>query len=109
MRARALAPAAMSIRLRVRRGLRRWMAVTESPRAVCVSLLSDHHASRAAAIVKDAERVPDIPMLRSNAAAFIHERADGHISDIDGAGDHGHTNEEIVAAARAEIGRLSAS
>ena len=121
-------------------------------------------AVRAATIVKDVEQVPDIPMFRSNTAAFVHELPPAAISDAAGAGDHvrvqvltnagaldrdkqlavvsrltelvveasegripaervwvllteaipggwglwghAHTNEEIVDAARAEIGRL---
>lgn len=122
-------------------------------------------AARAAAIVKDAEQVPDIPLFRSNTAAFVHELDTAAISDVDGQSDHArvqvltntgaldrekqltvtsaltalvvdasggviaadrvwvllteaipggwglqghaHTNDEIVAAARAEIERLS--
>ena len=110
------------------------------------------------------EAVPDIPMFRQNTAAFIHDLADGALSNVDGesgyvrvqvltnagaldrakqlavverftaivaeaAGDgsladrtwvllteatpggwglggHANTNEELVAAARAEIARL---
>ena len=123
-------------------------------------------AARAANIVKTVEQVPDIPMFRSNTAAFVHELPPTAISDAAGAGDHvrvqvltnagaldrdkqlavvaeltslvveasegripaervwvllteatpggwglwghAHTNEEIVDAARAEIGRLQA-
>ena len=123
-------------------------------------------AARAANIVKTVEQVPDIPMFRSNTAAFVHELPTTAISDAAGAGDHvrvqvltnadaldrdkqlavvaeltdlvveasegrisaervwvllteatpggwglwghAHTNEEIVDAARAEIGRLQA-
>jgi phenylpyruvate tautomerase PptA (4-oxalocrotonate tautomerase family) len=123
-------------------------------------------AARAAAIVKNIEQVPDIPMFRNNTAAFVHELSPAAISDASGAGDHArvqvltnagaldrekqlavvtalsdlvveasdgrmpaeriwvllteatpggwglwghaHTNDELVAAARAEIGRLKA-
>ena len=125
-----------------------------------------HVAARAASIVKAVEQVPDIPMFRSNTAAFVHELPPPAISDAAGAGDHvrvqvltnagaldrekqlavvaeltglvveasegripaervwvllteaipggwglwghAHTNEEIVEAARSEIGRLQA-
>lgn len=113
------------------------------------------------------EEVPNIPMFRTNTAAFIHDLPEGSISNVDGASNHvrvqvltnagaldrdkqlavveqftalvaaaagdegylertwvllteatpggwglvghAHTNDELVAAARAEIGRLSAS
>jgi phenylpyruvate tautomerase PptA (4-oxalocrotonate tautomerase family) len=45
-------------------------------------------AQDAAATVKSVEQVPDIPMFRSNTAAFVHELAPGAISDVDGSGDH---------------------
>jgi len=125
-----------------------------------------HVAARAASIVKTVEQVPDIPMFRSNTAAFVHELPPAAISDAAGAGDHvrvqvltnagaldrekqfavvaeltalvveasegripaervwvllteatpggwglwghAHTNEDIVEAARSEIGRLQA-
>ncbi|KQO97015.1 hypothetical protein ASF30_18370 [Leifsonia sp. Leaf264] len=121
-------------------------------------------ARQAASVVKQVEQVPDIPMFRSNTAAFVHDLAAGALSDVDGADDHvrvqvltnadaldrdkqievvrrltdlvveasggsiaadrvwvllteatpggwglwghAHTNDEIVQAARAEIGRL---
>ena len=72
------------------------------------------------------EQVPDIPMFRQNTAAFIHE-----LPAVDAAGDprlvsrtwvllteapdggwgldgHANTNEELVAAARAQIASLRA-
>ncbi|MFE1665756.1 hypothetical protein [Microbacterium sp. P02] len=119
-----------------------------------------------ATAVKEIEEVPDIPMFHKNTAAFIHELAEGDLSNVDGdtnyvrvqvltnagaldrdkqiaavsrltaivaaaAGDpglsdrtwvllteavpggwglwgHAHTNDEIVTAARTEIGRLQA-
>ena len=127
---------------------------------------ADPHAlaQTLAATLMEIEQVPDIPMFRSNTAAFVHELPDGAISNVDGAGNyvrvqvltnagaldrdkqlavverftaivaaaagdasfadrtwvllteavpggwglHGHanTNEELVAAARAEIARL---
>ena len=121
-------------------------------------------AARLAATLMEIEQVPDIPMFRSNTAAFVHELPADAIANVDGAGDyvrvqvltnagaldrakqlavverftgivaeaagdsslagrtwvllteavpggwglHGHanTNEELVAAARAEIARL---
>jgi phenylpyruvate tautomerase PptA (4-oxalocrotonate tautomerase family) len=118
----------------------------------------------AATLVKSVEQVPDIPMVRQNTAAFVHEMPAAAISNVDGdsnyvrvqvltnagaldrdkqvalvakmtdlvaeaANDpelktrtwvllteaapggwglwgHAQTNEELVSAARAEIGRL---
>jgi phenylpyruvate tautomerase PptA (4-oxalocrotonate tautomerase family) len=118
----------------------------------------------AAATVKDVEQVPDIPMFRTNTAAFVHEVPGTSFANVDGdgthvrvqvltnagalnrdqqlavverltalvataAGDetfrertwvllteaapggwglwgHAHSNDELVGAARAEIGRL---
>ena len=34
------------------------------------------------------EEVPDIPMFRENTAAFVHDLADGAISDVDGESNH---------------------
>ncbi|RLP75559.1 hypothetical protein D9V32_08775 [Mycetocola tolaasinivorans] len=45
-------------------------------------------ARRAAEIVKRAERVPDIPLFRTNTAAFVHELPAEAISDAAGASDH---------------------
>ena len=45
-------------------------------------------AARAANIVKTVEQVPDIPMFRSNTAAFVHELPPAAISDAAGSGDH---------------------
>ena len=129
---------------------------------------ADPHAlaQTLAATLMEIEQVPDIPMFRSNTAAFVHELPAGAISNVDGAGNyvrvqvltnagaldrdkqlavverftaivaaaagdasladrtwvllteavpggwglHGHanTNEELVAAARAEIASLRA-
>jgi len=121
----------------------------------------------AARTVMEVEQVPDIPLVRQNTAAFVHELPAGHVSNVDGesgyvrvqvltnagalsreqqlavveqltalvasaAADptlmertwvllteavaggwglkgHAHTNEELVAAARAEIAALQAS
>jgi phenylpyruvate tautomerase PptA (4-oxalocrotonate tautomerase family) len=41
-----------------------------------------------ATAVKTIEQVPDIPMFRKNTAAFVHDVADGSLSDVDGDGDH---------------------
>ena len=122
-------------------------------------------AQQMAAAVMAVEQVPDIPMLRKNTVAFVHEMPAGALSNVDGdadgvrvqvltnagaldrgkqlavverltglvaaaAGDpgiadrtwvllteaaeggwglwgHAHENAELVAAARAEIGRLA--
>src|SRR5271163_1953155 len=47
---------------------------------------SDPHALArdAAATVKSIEQVPDIPMFRKNTAAFVHELANGALSNVDG-------------------------
>jgi len=128
---------------------------------------ADKHAlaQALAATLKEIEGVPDIPMFRSNTAAFVHELPGGAISNVDGDGNyvrvqvltnagaldrdkqlavverftklvaeaaadesvaartwvllteavpggwglggHANTNDELVAAARAEIARLS--
>lgn len=51
---------------------------------------ADAHAlaAEAAATVKDVEQVPDIPMFRTNTAAFVHELPEGSISNVDGAANH---------------------
>lgn len=41
-------------------------------------------ASDLARVLMTIEGVPDIPMFRQNTAAFIHELADGAISNVDG-------------------------
>ena len=41
-----------------------------------------------ATAVMTVEQVPDIPMFRSNTAAFIHELPDGALSNVDGAGNY---------------------
>ena len=124
-------------------------------------------ATNLAATLMRIEGVPDIPMFRTNTAAFVHELPSASLSDVDGgsrhvrvqvltnagaldrdkqlavveqltdlvasaAGDdglkqrtwvllteavpggwgllgHAHTNDELVAAARAEIATLSRS
>ena len=45
-------------------------------------------ATDLARIVMEVEQVPDIPMFRTNTAAFVHELPAGALSDVDGAGDH---------------------
>jgi len=132
-----------------------------------VGTFADKHAlaQALAATLKEIEGVPDIPMFRSNTAAFVHELPGGAISNVDGDGNyvrvqvltnagaldrdkqlavverftklvaeaaadesvaartwvllteavpggwglggHANTNDELVAAARAEIARLS--
>jgi phenylpyruvate tautomerase PptA (4-oxalocrotonate tautomerase family) len=51
---------------------------------------ADPHAlaTACAAAVMRVEGVPDIAYFRSNTAAFVHELADGAISDVDGDGRH---------------------
>jgi len=41
-----------------------------------------------AAAVMAIEQVPDIPMFRSNTAAFVHDMPDGAISNVDGRSDY---------------------
>jgi phenylpyruvate tautomerase PptA (4-oxalocrotonate tautomerase family) len=45
-------------------------------------------AVRLAATLMEIEQVPDIPMFRSNTAAFVHELAADSIANVDGAGDY---------------------
>lgn len=45
-------------------------------------------ARRLAATLMEIEQVPDIPMFRSNTAAFVHELPGGAIANVDGAGDY---------------------
>ncbi len=45
-------------------------------------------AQRLAATLMEIEQVPDIPLFRSNTAAFVHELPDGAISNVDGAGNY---------------------
>jgi phenylpyruvate tautomerase PptA (4-oxalocrotonate tautomerase family) len=45
-------------------------------------------ATRLAATLMEIEQVPDIPMFRSNTAAFVHELAADSIANVDGAGDY---------------------
>ena len=51
---------------------------------------SDSHglAATLAATLMEIEQVPDIPMLRSNTAAFIHELPAGSISNVNGDGNY---------------------
>jgi phenylpyruvate tautomerase PptA (4-oxalocrotonate tautomerase family) len=51
---------------------------------------ADPHAlaARLAATVMSVEQVPDIPMFRSNTAAFIHDLPATSISNVDGASDY---------------------
>jgi phenylpyruvate tautomerase PptA (4-oxalocrotonate tautomerase family) len=51
---------------------------------------ADPHAlaARLAATVMSIEQVPDIPMFRSNTAAFIHDLPATSISNVDGASDY---------------------
>ncbi|MFI7586748.1 4-oxalocrotonate tautomerase family protein [Spongisporangium articulatum] len=53
-------------------------------------LFTDPHAlaTRAAAVVKGVEQVPDIPLFRQNTAGFVHELPAGHLSDVDGSDRH---------------------
>src|SRR6266852_3154932 len=45
-------------------------------------------ARNAAALVKTVEQVPDIPMFRSNTAAFVHEMPAGALANVDGDGNY---------------------
>lgn len=45
-------------------------------------------AQRLAEIVMRVEQVPDIPMFRTNTAAFVHELPAGAIRNVDGDSDH---------------------
>jgi phenylpyruvate tautomerase PptA (4-oxalocrotonate tautomerase family) len=51
---------------------------------------TDKHglAQRLAATLMEIEQVPDIPMFRSNTAAFVHELPADGISNVDGASGH---------------------
>ena len=51
---------------------------------------ADPHAlaTRLAATVMSIKQVPDIPMFRSNTAAFIHALPSAAISNVDGASDY---------------------
>jgi phenylpyruvate tautomerase PptA (4-oxalocrotonate tautomerase family) len=51
---------------------------------------ADPHALAAecAAAVMRVEGVPDIPYFRTNTAAFVHDLAEGAVSDVDGDGRH---------------------
>ena len=51
---------------------------------------TDKHglAQTLAATLMEIEQVPDIPMFRSNTAAFVHELPAGAISNVDGAGNY---------------------
>jgi phenylpyruvate tautomerase PptA (4-oxalocrotonate tautomerase family) len=51
---------------------------------------ADKHslAAKLAATLMQIEQVPDIPMFRSNTAAFIHELPADAISNVDGAGNY---------------------
>lgn len=56
------------------------------------------------------EEVPDIPMFRQNTAAFVHDLPADSLSNVDGESwglaGHANTNEELIAAARAQIAQL---
>src|SRR6266851_1359555 len=81
-------------------------------------------AQRLAAELMTIEQVPDIPMFRKNTAAFVHEVRASNLANVDGdgryvrvqvltnggwgLGGHAHTNDELVAAARAQIAELKA-
>jgi phenylpyruvate tautomerase PptA (4-oxalocrotonate tautomerase family) len=51
---------------------------------------ADRHrlAQAAAAIVKEVEQVPDIPMFRENTAAFVHELDPSSFANVDGTAGH---------------------
>jgi phenylpyruvate tautomerase PptA (4-oxalocrotonate tautomerase family) len=56
-------------------------------------------AAAAAAVVKGAENVPDIPMFRQNTAAFVHEMPAGSIANVDG--DGGYVRVQVLTNAGA--------
>jgi phenylpyruvate tautomerase PptA (4-oxalocrotonate tautomerase family) len=56
-------------------------------------------AADAAAVVKDVENVPDIPMFRQNTAAFVHEMPAGAIANVDG--DSGYVRVQVLTNAGA--------
>ncbi|MFD4960142.1 hypothetical protein [Microbacterium sp. NPDC058389] len=59
-----------------------------------------HRLARdAAAAVMRVEQVPDIPMFRSNTAAFVHELPPGAISNVDG--DGGYVRVQVLTNAGA--------
>jgi len=45
-------------------------------------------ARNVAALVKTVEQVPDIPMFRSNTAAFVHEMPAGTLANVEGDGNY---------------------
>ncbi len=51
---------------------------------------ADKHslAQTLAATLMKIEQVPDIPMFRSNTAAFVHELPDGALANVDGVGNY---------------------
>src|ERR1700722_7579815 len=63
---------------------------------------ADKHAlaQTLAATLKEIEGVPDIPMFRSNTAAFVHELPDGAIANVDGAGNYARGQVLTNAGAR---------
>lgn len=56
-------------------------------------------ASDAAATVKSVEQVPDIPMFRSNTAAFVHAMPAGSISNV--SGDSNYVRVQVLTNAGA--------
>jgi len=76
---------------------------------VTAGTFADPHAlaREAASIVMRVEQVPDIPMFRENTAAFIHELADGAISDVTGDGRHVRVQVEPKAPVRRQWGHTS--
>jgi hypothetical protein len=53
-------------------------------------IFADPHAlaQELAAAVMRHEGVPPIALFKDNTAAFVHELPEGHIADVNGAGDH---------------------
>ena len=64
-----------------------------------IGAFADAHklAADAAAVVKDVEKVPDIPMFRQNTAAFIHEMPAGTVTNVDG--DRGYVRVQVLTNA----------
>jgi phenylpyruvate tautomerase PptA (4-oxalocrotonate tautomerase family) len=52
-----------------------------------------------AATLMKIEQVPDIPMFRQNTAAFVHDLADGALSNVEG--DSNYVKVQVLTNARA--------
>ncbi|MEY9875565.1 phenylpyruvate tautomerase PptA (4-oxalocrotonate tautomerase family) [Streptacidiphilus sp. MAP12-33] len=56
-------------------------------------------AQTLAATLMEIERVPDIPMFRKNTAAFVHELAADHLTNVDG--DSSYIRVQVLTNAHA--------